>query len=287
MKEVESNLTLTKCNMTDIPALIQLSTSVGWDYDQPTLQTVLKDGDVFGFKDQVGNIIASAAIIIFEEKVASIGLVIVKETYRGKGLAKKLMQACLNCVSESERVMLIATEEGKPLYKHLGFVEAASIQKYLCPSFRRPIFAEEPNNIIKYNPSMLRELIELDRKSFGSRRALFLQKRLQQASCCLVAKGGNGQVVGFGLLIPGQSNTIIGPLVAPDNKTALSLISSLCTYGEGEFRIDVPTEKTIFAQTLVYLGFEEVSQPPIMIKNATELPNRNGHLYGIAAQIFG
>lgn len=34
-------------------------------------------------------------------------------------------------------------------------------------------------------------------------------------------------------------------------------------------------------------GFTKVSQPPIMILNATNMPNRNQTLYGIAAQIFG
>jgi hypothetical protein len=34
-------------------------------------------------------------------------------------------------------------------------------------------------------------------------------------------------------------------------------------------------------------GFEEVSQPPIMIINSDAMPIRNDNLYGIAAQIFG
>ncbi len=55
----------------------------------------------------------------------------------------------------------------------------------------------------------------------------------------------------------------------------------------GKLKIDVPDGKESFMTILRELGFEKVSNPPAMIKNADEMPLRNNHLFGIAAQIFG
>lgn len=108
-------------NKEDISGLINLSASVGWDYDEQVINTVMAVGIIYGHKNEQGDIISSAAIIPYDNKLASIGMIIVIENYRGNKLGKELTQACINLVPDETTIMLIATKEGKPLYEKLGF----------------------------------------------------------------------------------------------------------------------------------------------------------------------
>ncbi|MEC1157957.1 GNAT family N-acetyltransferase [Cytobacillus horneckiae] len=103
---------LESLNESDIERLIQLSTSVGWDYDYDEIKTILSSGKVFGHKTENGEVVSSAAIIPYDTNIASIGLVIVKRNYRGMGLAKEVMQKCIHFANKSMPIILIATDEG-------------------------------------------------------------------------------------------------------------------------------------------------------------------------------
>lgn len=77
----------------DIPALIALSDSVGWDYDEAELRTILSTGNVFGHRNEADQLISCSAILVYEEQLATIGMVIVHDSCRGYGLGRELMQA--------------------------------------------------------------------------------------------------------------------------------------------------------------------------------------------------
>ncbi|WP_286164697.1 MULTISPECIES: hypothetical protein [Clostridia] len=80
---------------------------------------------------------------------------------------------------------------------------------------------------------------------------------------------------------------MLGPIIAPNHHIASLLIDKLANNHQGELRIDIPSGGEAFMLQLEKCGFVKVSQPPIMIKIAKELPSRNKTLFGIAAQIFG
>ena len=100
------------------------------------VRTVMSSGKIYGHKNTVGKIVPSAAIIPYDTDLASIGMVIVNEEYRGLGLGKKVTQKCIDSVSQNTLIMLISTEDGKPLYEKLGFINVDSVHKYLIIIFQ-------------------------------------------------------------------------------------------------------------------------------------------------------
>ncbi|EMT50250.1 acetyltransferase [Brevibacillus borstelensis AK1] len=100
-------------------------------------------------------------------------------------------------------------------------------------------------------------------------------------------KGQDGAVIGYGLSVEGPVNLILGPIVAFDLQGAKQIVEQLASGYQGKLRIDVPSGHEEFLVFLEQCGFQKASQPPIMIRNAEKLPERNGHLYAIAAQAFG
>ncbi|TQR08166.1 GNAT family N-acetyltransferase [Psychrobacillus lasiicapitis] len=273
----------------DVLGLVELSSSVGWDYDEYEIRTVMSSGKIFGHKNAVGKIISSAAIIPYDTDLASIGMVIVNNEYRGLGLGKKATQKCIDSVSQNTTIMLISTEDGKPLYEKLGFITVDCVHKYLTDNY---IPSKMFNNQLEitietYRENEINEIIELDSAAFGNKRRKLLINRINQSKKCLVVRNLKGKIIGFGLSILGPVNLLIGPIIAPDAQTAFLIINELVLNHQGKLRIDVPSSNDELMLFLEESGFVNVSNPPVMIKNANNIPHRNKELFAITAQIFG
>lgn len=106
---------LKKENIEDI---VVLSSYIGWDYNRAEVETIFNSGIVYGVWNERKKLIASAAIILYGEALASIGMVIVHPDYKGKGIGKMITNSCIKSVSTQNPIMLIATDEGKPLYEN-------------------------------------------------------------------------------------------------------------------------------------------------------------------------
>jgi ribosomal protein S18 acetylase RimI-like enzyme len=283
-----TGLELVEFDKYDVLGLIELSTSVGWDYDEHEIRTVMSSGKIYGHKNADGKIVSSAAIIPYETDLASIGMVIVNEEYRGLGLGKKATQKCIDSVSSNTSIMLISTEDGKPLYENLGFITVDSIHKYLSDNYiPTKLFDNQEITLEKYSENDINEIIKLDSAAFGDKRRKLLLNRINQSKQCLVVRNLNGKIIGFGLSILGPVNLLIGPIVAPDSQTAALIIDGLVLKHQGKLRIDVPSSHDELMLFLEKSGFIKVSNPPIMIKNSINMPYRNNELFAITAQIFG
>ncbi|MCG7344829.1 GNAT family N-acetyltransferase [Sporosarcina sp. ACRSL] len=281
-------LELVEFDKDDVLGLIKLSASVGWDYDEHEIKTVMSSGKIYGHKNAVGIIVSSAAIIPYETNLASIGMVIVNEEYRGFGLGKKATQKCIDSVSQNNSIILISTEDGKPLYENLGFITVDYVHKYLSDKYiPTKLFNNREIILEKYREYDITEIIELDSAAFGDKRRKLLLNRINQSKRCLVVRNLKGKIIGFGLSILGPVNLLIGPIVAPDSQTAALIIDRLVFDHQGTLRIDVPSNNDELMSFLERSGFVKVSNPPIMIKNSSNMPYRNKELFAIAAQIFG
>ncbi len=277
--------------IADIPGLIALSDSVGWDYDESEIQTILSTGTVFGHKDASGTLLSCAAIISYDDKLASIGMVIVHPSSQGKGFGRQLMKACMTSVSTDTTIMLIATPEGEPLYKTLGFQTVDRIRKFIAERYvpEAPL-QNEANDEFEMMPMKLDDfssVVELDKAALGSSRSHFLETRMRQATTCLVAKKHSGKIIGYGFAVQGPVNLIAGPIVAENASIAEHILYKLTQHHTGRVRIDVPDGQTAFHTYLEQNGFTQVSHPPVMVANTDSLPRRAGTYWAIGAQIYG
>lgn len=246
-----SKLKLVQFDKTDVPGLIELSESVGWDYDEYEIGTVMSSGNVSGHKNAKGKIVSSAAIIPYETSYASIGMVIVNKEYRGMGLGKEATQQCINSLSSDVSIMLISTEDGKHLYERMGFKTVDSVHKYICNTYTSSNhLAYRVVTTINFNKSDLHKIINLDEVAFGDKRTNFLKHRINQSEQCLVVKDDKGNIIGFSLSILGPINLIIGPIVAPDSQTAALIVDKLATRHQGKIRIDIPSGNEVFMKSL-------------------------------------
>ncbi|MEK4741707.1 MULTISPECIES: GNAT family N-acetyltransferase [unclassified Bacillus (in: firmicutes)] len=271
-----------------IEDIVALSSHIGWDYNREEIETILHTGIVYGVVNEREELIASAAIILYGETLASIGMVIVHPDYKGRGIGKIIMDSCVKSVSTQTPIMLIATDEGKILYEKLGFRAVSYVSKYICNSYNANYHCVgNEEYIVNYEERDLEDIIQIDKDAFGTNREEFLKKRIVQSEQCIVVKDKEQNVLGYGISIQTPENKIIGPIVAKNDKMAMRMVHYLVREHNGKLRIDVPEGKKDFMKELEIIGFKKVNTPPIMMKNSDQFLKRNGELYSIAAQIFG
>ncbi|MFP3377794.1 GNAT family N-acetyltransferase [Bacillus sp. SIMBA_069] len=276
---------LRKDNINDIVAL---SSYIGWDYNREEVETIFNSGIVYGVWNERKELIASAAIILYGEALASIGMVIVHPDYKGRGIGKAITSSCMNSVSARTSIMLIATDEGKPLYEKLGFRAVSYISKYICNSYNTNYNCQgNEEYVMNYKEGDLEEIIKIDEGAFGTSRNEFLKQRIMQSDQCVVIKDTKENVVGYGISVQTPENKIIGPIVAKNDAMAMRIVHALARGHDGRLRMDVPKGKDDFLKELEIAGFQKVNTPPTMMRNSDQFLKRNGELYSIAAQIFG
>ncbi|WP_100617215.1 GNAT family N-acetyltransferase [Bacillus cereus] len=268
--------------------IVSLSSYIGWDYNREEIETIFNAGNVYGVWNEREELIASAAIIVYGEKLASIGMVIVHPDYKGRGIGKIITEACVKSVSAHTPIMLIATDEGKPLYEKLGFRAVSYVSKYICNSYNAKDYCvRNEDYVMNYEERDLEKIIKIDEYAFGTNRKEFLKKRIMQSEQCIVVRDKEQNVLGYGLSIQTPENKIIGPVVAKNDEMAMRIVHDLARGHNGKLRMDVPEGKNDFMKELEVAGFKKVNTPPIMMKNSNRLLKRNSELYSIAAQIFG
>ncbi|MGE7882571.1 GNAT family N-acetyltransferase [Bacillus sp. NPDC094077] len=272
----------------NISCLLSLSERIGWDYSLEEIDTILNSGIVYGMRNEKREVIASAAIILYEGALASIGMVIVHPDYKGRGIGKTITDLCIKSVSAHTPIMLIATDEGKPLYEKLGFRTVSYVSKYICNVYNE-LHKYETNEeyLINYEEQDFEAIVQIDEEAFGANRKEFLSYRITQSEQCVVIKDRKQNVIGYGISIQTPENKIIGPIVAKNDAMAMEIVHSLAKGHNGKLRIDVSEGKIDFMKGLEISGFQKVNIPPIMMKNSNQFLKRNGELYSIAAQIFG
>ncbi|HDV8359742.1 GNAT family N-acetyltransferase [Bacillus sp. FSL R5-0585] len=285
---IELEIRVERLSKEQIGDIVALSSYIGWDYNREEIDTVFNSGIVYGVWNERKELIASAAIILYGEALASIGMVIVHPDYKGRGIGKIITEACVTSVSAQTPIMLIATDEGKPLYEKLGFRAVSYVSKYICNSYNAKDYCvRNEDYVMNYEEGDLEKIIKIDEYGFGTNRKEFLKKRIMQSEQCVVVKDTEENIIGYGLSIQTPENKIIGPVVAKNNAMAMRMVHDLARGHNGKLRMDVPEGKNDFMKELEIAGFKKVNTPPIMMKNSNRLIKRNSELYSIAAQIFG
>ncbi|MCC9088894.1 MULTISPECIES: GNAT family N-acetyltransferase [Bacillus] len=283
-----ANVIQRSLTLGDIPDLIALSKEVDWpDYNAEELTSLLTNGHFTGFTTTDGQVISCAGLFQYD-RVASIGAVIVSETHRGLGLARKMIDTLLRQSDQSVPVVLTATAQGQPVYEKIGFHTAGYIHTYKAQKTNPS--ALRVSGKIDLSPAgetHLPSIEALDEKGAGTNRASFLKKRMERAAFRLIAKDEHHEITGFAFGVETPANLMIGPLAANDEQTALSLIQSLISSYSGAIRLDMQEETAERLHTsLIEAGFTKTNKAHFMMIRGKEKQNDPALLYFLASQAF-
>src|SRR5262245_12152282 len=113
----------------DAQAGLVLSTEAGWNQNEADWRFFLSKGVVFGVRD--GNrLVATAALLPYSAGHAWISMVLVTTDFRRRGIATKLVDACLDVATRRGlTTWLDATPAGATVYGPLGFIPSRQLRR--------------------------------------------------------------------------------------------------------------------------------------------------------------
>jgi ribosomal protein S18 acetylase RimI-like enzyme len=116
----------------DLSDCMRLKEAAGWNQTPADWQALLRRSPSGCFGIEVDGRVVSSATAVTHEGVGWIGMVLTDPAFRGQGFATALMGKALEYLdSRVETVKLDASAEGEPLYRKLGFVNEAAIERWV------------------------------------------------------------------------------------------------------------------------------------------------------------
>lgn len=226
-----SRITLETMTQDHLDGAVALSQQAGWPHRREDWAFVLTlSNGVVALED--GRVVGTAMSTPLGDDVATVNMVIVDEAMRGRGLGRKLMQAALDAAA-GRICLLVATQDGLPLYEKLGFVANGEIIQHQGLAAK----VDAPDNISWAGSDDFSRLIEMDRAATGHNRSNIMQLLNESAQFAVIRK--DGQAEAFAGIRPFGRGLVIGPVVAKTDDDARALIDFLLSKHTGGFvRVD-------------------------------------------------
>ncbi|MBB4506666.1 GNAT family N-acetyltransferase [Rhizobium leguminosarum] len=263
-----------------LEAAVALSRQAGWPHrtEDWQLALALSDGMV-AVED--GRVVGTVLVTPYKRDCATINMVIVDETMRGRGLGRKLMDAAL-LIAGDRPLRLVATTAGLPLYQKLGFHETGTVAQH--QGLAGDIAASAETQAA--TDADLPAIVALDRLAFGADREGLLSYFAGIGAFDVIRR--DGHVSGFACLRPFGRGEVIGPVVAADLGQARKLIEHFIARRPGRFlRVDT-TAETGLSPWLVEQGLAHVGGGITMKKPLVrDTADPTATTFALASQALG
>jgi predicted GNAT family N-acyltransferase len=246
----------------DMPAAHALSVHLKWPHREADWAMVQRTSE--GFVAEHEGQLVGVAFACHQGAYSSIGLVIVSDQHRSKGIGRRLMNLCLDAAAPRTPI-LNATESGAPLYVSMGFVEYARIQQHQGVPQTPPIFATAGAVCREVTQDEYPQVIELANAGSGLDRTAVLNDLLPMTEC-VVGVEVPGQLKGCALLRRFGRGYLIGPVVAQNLEQAQQMITHLLDLIPDAFvRFDILADCGL-VEWLESLGLPCVDRAPRMVQ---------------------
>ncbi|QCK87880.1 GNAT family N-acetyltransferase [Phreatobacter aquaticus] len=212
--------------------------------------------------------------------VAMLNMIIVAPEMRGQGLGRLLVERAMARVRADEW-RLVATSDGLPLYRKLGFVDGVAIHQHqgLASGGGRP------EGIAWLDACEIDQLAALDQAATGMDRAALIGAVAADGRIAAIKE--NGRLAGFVALRPFGRGQVAGPVIARHPDDARRLLSFALAECDGRFlRVDTQADSGL-ADWLTDKGLAPVGGGTSMVRGGRVPPDPQWRSFALAAQAFG
>jgi len=241
------SIAIVQLGAEDAAEGLVLSTEARWNQNEADWRFFLTRGIVFGVRDSGRRLVASAALLPYSSGNAWISMVLVTESWRRRGIATKLMDACLDAARKrSLTTWLDATPAGANVYGPLGFTPTLQLRRLRLENPAPP--AGEPSPpLTACDPA---EFIARDQRSMGFARDALLAEFFGRRGSRLVSNGD-----AIALVRDGRTARHIGPLFSDRPDCALALVNAIVRSESGPLLIDAVSSRDEFLTGLTSSGW--------------------------------
>jgi GNAT superfamily N-acetyltransferase len=256
-------MTVRLLNAGDVAAALELSAGAGWNQTGEDWGRILalEPRGCFGI-DADGILAASTTLLTFGEELAWVGMVLTRREYQRRGYARQLVCAALD-EARARRVRCVkldATDQGRPLYRSLGFADEQPIERWRG-EWRAGSAVQRCHGGIPW---------ALDLEAFGADRSRFIRA---------LGEPFAAREDGYVMSRPGARARYLGPCVAASAGAARELVAAALSTGVWFWDL-LPgnSEAKALAQSL---GFEPVRRL-MRMRLGEPVPARDNLVFAIA-----
>lgn len=176
----------------------------------------------------IDNVIAGTGMSILTGNTAWLGTIIVKENYRKRGIGTAVTKNLINWSAShgSNKIILVASDLGMPVYKKLGFRTGMYYLAYEGGKIQDTASDHKIKRTVK---SDLNEILVLDRKASGENRSRIIEKSYIPG----FRYTDNGNITGYYLPDFGR-----GLIIANNETAGMALLRF--RYSENKEKIIIP-----------------------------------------------
>jgi GNAT superfamily N-acetyltransferase len=240
-------IAIVRLDPDDALAGLALSTEAQWNQDEADWRFFLTNGTVFGVRDNDSHLIATAALLPYTSGNAWLGMVLVTASWRRRGLATRLVDACLAAAAKQGlTTWLDATPAGATVYGPLGFTPTLQLRRLRLDN-AMSTKAEAPPSL---SPCGIEKFATQDRLAMGFDRSTLLTEISGRSRSRLLSSGE-----ALALVRDGRKARHIGPLFADGPDRALALVNEIVRSESGPLLIDAVSDQDEFVKGLTGSGW--------------------------------
>ena len=273
----------------DIPSGVQLCRHAGWNQ-------VARDWDIFiqhnphsccaAVDEDIRMIIGTFATVVYNDRFAWIGMILVHPLFRRQGLGTQLFSEALSFLSESITAKLDATPAGRQIYRKFDFIDEYEILRmHRTPGGQHAV---KTTRVRPMTQQDFHHVLKLDHEVFGADRYFILERNFREGPeyACVIENGG--EITGFCMGRPGHIADQLGPIVAERKDDALQLLSfMLSRLGNKPLIVDALKHTPEWIDELSSLGFVETRSLIRMFRGSNSYPGIPEKQFCILGPEFG
>jgi hypothetical protein len=257
---------------------MRLKEAAGWNQTETDWLTLMRlaPETCFGLECD-GALVATTTAVLYERKLAWIGMVLTHPDYRRRGFGHRLMEHAIAAlaVRQVEWIKLDATEMGARLYRELGFEDTGPIERWSRP----------PGTPAESAVVQAADWLSLDRPAFGADRSALLA---ELAPLGAASVGREAYAMGR----PGSNAAYFGPCVSNSPEAARELLVWFLAWHPDEpVYWDLLPTNTEAVRLARAFGFEPLRRLLRMVRRGrpggAPLERDDAHVFAIAGFEYG
>lgn len=273
----------------DISPGMRLKETAGWNQTQEDWERFLQASPEGCFvAEQDGRVAGTVTTIVYENRFAWIGMVLVDTQFRGKGIGTALLLEAIDYLDAIKIpcVKLDATPQGKPIYARLGFCVEYEIERH---SLTRELNAKASLAPVGDNIENIEPILEMDREVFGADRSALLRSISASAPELVITNRAVGSgLEGFALGRKGSRADQLGPWVASGVPAAREVLEAFLLHSRRNVVfVDVMKDNPRARGLVAEKGFQFSRSLTRMYRGENAHPGRPDLLCAILGPEFG
>jgi GNAT superfamily N-acetyltransferase len=283
------SMNVRKMLLSDMDSLMRLKNAEKWNQREKDWQLLIEYENSVNLVAELDNkVVGSITGINYANTVAWIGMMLVEESYRGKGISKRLLNDTIELLDGCDSIKLDATPAGQPVYKRIGFIDEHTIYRITNPAVTQISMGNHDYRPEQVTIDDVDEISDLDQVVFGADRSDLMSWLFNDSPELAWLIRENDAIVGFCLGRKGLNFTQIGPVHARSDDEAKAIIQSAINQISGHaVVIDLLTDKTGIEAWLRKHGFTTQRPFERMYLNHNPHPGIVEKQYGISGPELG